>query len=75
MFFLGVLITLGAFWIVGIVKLFQKGRTTLGYLAMAGILIPIIAPVGFAGWWIKPVDEWDRPPADPATPGSQGSIL
>lgn len=69
------LIALFVAWVMGIAKLFKKGRRTLGYIALAGILIPLIGLVGYAGWWIKPIDEWDRPPPDRATPGSQGSIL
>ncbi len=57
MVFLGVLIVLFAAWVVGTVKLFQKGRRTLGFIALAGILVPIVALVGYAGWFVQPVDQ------------------
>jgi hypothetical protein len=43
-----------AVWIVGIVKLFQKRRRILGWIALAGLIIPFLAPIGFFGWFIKP---------------------
>ncbi len=55
--FLGILIVFVAAWVGGVVKLFQKGRRTLGFIAIAGILIPVVALVGFAGWFVQPVDE------------------
>ena len=57
MVFFVVLVALFAAWVVGVVKLFQKGWRTLGYISLAGIVIPIVAPVGYAGWFVKPVDE------------------
>ncbi len=55
--FFVVLVALFAAWVVGVVKLFQKGRRTLGFVAVAGVLIPIVALVGFAGWFVEPVDQ------------------
>ncbi len=43
-----------AAWIVGIVRLFQKRRRILGWVALAGVIIPFLAPIGFIGWFIKP---------------------
>lgn len=62
MFFFGVLVALVAAWAAGIVKLFRKGRRTLGFIALAGILIPILVVVGYAGWFVKPVDQWEQLP-------------
>ncbi len=41
-------------WIVGVVKLFQKHRRVLAWIALAGIAIPFILPIGFIGWFIRP---------------------
>jgi hypothetical protein len=43
-----------AVWIVGIVRLFQKHRRILAWIALAGLIIPFLAPIGFLGWFIKP---------------------
>lgn len=41
-------------WIMGVAKLFRKGHRTLGWVAIVGLLVPIIALVGYAGWFIQP---------------------
>ena len=57
MVFFVVLIALFAAWVVGVLKLFQKGWRTLGFIALAGIFIlPIIGVVGYAGWFVEPAD-------------------
>lgn len=40
-------------WIIGVVKLFQKGYPSLGWVAVVGIIVPVIALVGFAGWFVR----------------------
>jgi hypothetical protein len=40
-------------WIMGVVKLFQKNQQVLGWVAIAGIIVPIIALVGYAGWFVS----------------------
>ncbi len=39
-------------WVMGVMKLFQKNHTTLGWVAIVGIIIPIVALVGYAGWFV-----------------------
>ncbi len=56
MVFFVVLVVLFAAWVAGVVQLFQKGRRTLGFISLAGIVIPIVMVVGYAGWFVKPVD-------------------
>lgn len=41
-------------WIMGVVKLFQKNHQVLGWIVIVGIIFPIIALVGYAGWFISP---------------------
>ena len=57
MVFFMVLVALFAAWVAGVVKLFRKGRRTLAIIALAGIVIPIVALVGYAGWFVEPVDQ------------------
>jgi hypothetical protein len=40
-------------WVLGVVKLFQKNHATLGWVAIVGIIIPIVALVGYAGWFVE----------------------
>jgi len=56
MFFLGVLIALIAAWGAGVVMLFRKGWRVLGIIALAGAFVPLVLLVGFAGWFVDPVD-------------------
>ncbi|MGB5169413.1 MAG: hypothetical protein WBN35_05935 [Acidimicrobiia bacterium] len=46
---IGLLVT----WVLGVMKLFQKNYTTLGWVAIVGIIVPIIALVGYAGWFVE----------------------
>jgi hypothetical protein len=46
---IGLLVT----WVLGVRKLFQKNYTTLGWVAIVGIIVPIIALVGYAGWFVE----------------------
>jgi cytochrome bd-type quinol oxidase subunit 1 len=39
-------------WVMGVLKLFQKDHRTLGWVAIVGIIIPILALVGYAGWFV-----------------------
>ncbi|MFV1990809.1 MAG: hypothetical protein ACC652_08740 [Acidimicrobiales bacterium] len=43
-----------AAWVIGIVRLFQKHRKILAWIALSGIIIPFVAPIGFIGWFIRP---------------------
>ncbi len=54
--FFVVLVALLAAWVAGVVQLFQKGRRILGFISLAGIVIPIVMIVGYVGWFVKPVD-------------------
>jgi len=47
------LVALLVLWVMGIVKLFQKNQTTLAWIALAGIVIPLVGLVGFAGWFVE----------------------
>lgn len=51
-----------AVWIVGVVRLFQKRRLILGLLALGGIIVPFILPVGLVGWVIPPNRNVHREP-------------
>ncbi|MCJ7779519.1 MAG: hypothetical protein MUQ27_01710 [Acidimicrobiia bacterium] len=53
LFIVAVSVGLLVLWIMGVVKLFQKGHTSLGWVAVVGIIIPVIALVGFAGWFVQ----------------------
>jgi hypothetical protein len=53
-----------AAWIVGIVRLFQKRRRILGWIALAGLIIPFLAPIGFFGWFIKPNPQVSMKPSN-----------
>ena len=46
---IGLLVT----WVLGVMKLFQKNYITLGWVAIVGIIVPIIALVGYAGWFVE----------------------
>ncbi len=48
-----IIIGLVVIWIMGVMKLFQKDHRTLGWVAIVGIIIPIIALVGYAGWFVE----------------------
>ncbi len=39
-------------WVLGVVKLFQKRHTTLAWVAIVGIIVPFVALVGYAGWFV-----------------------
>lgn len=47
-----VIVGLLIFWAMGVIKLFQKDRTVLAWIAVAGIIFPPIGLVGFAGWFV-----------------------
>jgi hypothetical protein len=53
-----------ASWIVGVVRLFQKRRHILGWIALAGLVIPFLAPIGFAGFFVKPNPQVSMRPSD-----------
>ena len=57
MVFFAVVVALFVAWVVGVVKLFEKGWRTLAFISLAGFVIPIVIVVGYAGWFVKPVDE------------------
>jgi cytochrome bd-type quinol oxidase subunit 1 len=41
-------------WIMGVVKLFHKNQRVLAWIAIVGIIVPIVALVGYAGWFVDP---------------------
>jgi hypothetical protein len=51
-----VLLGFAVLWVMGVVRLFQKGYSGLGWVAIVGIIIPVIALVGFAGWFVQDRD-------------------
>jgi hypothetical protein len=53
-----------AAWIVCIVRLFEKRHRILGWIALAGVIIPLLAPIGFLGWFIKPNPQVSMKPSD-----------
>lgn len=40
-------------WIMGVAKLFTKGHHVLGIVALVGIVFPVVALVGYAGWFVE----------------------
>ena len=40
-------------WLIGVIKLFQKNQTTLGWIAVAGIIVPFIGFVAYAGYFVE----------------------
>jgi len=50
---IAVVVGLFVLWIMGVMKLFQKGHTTLGWIAVVGIIVPFVGIVGFAGWFVQ----------------------
>jgi hypothetical protein len=36
------------------VKLFHKNQRVLAWIAIVGIIVPIVALVGYAGWFVDP---------------------
>ncbi len=54
-----VAVAIGLFvlWLMGVIKLFQKNQTVLGWIAVAGIIVPPIGLVGFSGWFVGPRTE------------------
>ncbi len=57
MFYFVIQVELFVAWVAGVVKLFEKGWRMLAFISLAGIVIPIVIVVGYAGWFVKPVDE------------------
>ncbi len=51
-------------WIVGVVRLFQKQRRILAWIALSGVIIPFLAPVALIGWYIKPNPQVAMKPPD-----------
>ncbi|MFV1971649.1 MAG: hypothetical protein ACC683_11690 [Acidimicrobiia bacterium] len=49
-FFIMVLLAIP--WVVGVGKLFEKGHSKLGRVALVGFVVPIIFPLGYAGWFV-----------------------
>lgn len=39
-------------WVMGVVKLLHKNQTVLGWIAIAGIIDPLVSLIGFAGWFV-----------------------
>ena len=56
---IGIGLALVVLWLIGVVKLFTKGHPTLGIVAIVGLLFPLVALVGYAGWFVE-----DRSTAD-----------
>jgi hypothetical protein len=46
-------------WVMGVAKLFAKGRDLMGAVAIVGLLLPPVALIGYAGWFVE-----DRSAAD-----------
>ncbi len=49
-----IIVGLLVLWIMGVVKLFQKNQRVLACIAIVGIIVPIVALVGYAGWFVDP---------------------
>jgi hypothetical protein len=45
------LLGLVVIWVWGVVKLFQKNHRTLGWVALAGLILPPLMLVGYARWF------------------------
>lgn len=39
-------------WILGVLRLFRKGYPGWAWVAIVGIIFPVVALVGFAGWFM-----------------------
>jgi hypothetical protein len=50
---IGTVIGLIALWAIGVIKLFQKNQTILAWIAIVGIIIPIVGLVGYSGWFVQ----------------------
>ena len=49
-----ILAVLLGIWLIGVIKLFQKQRRILAWIALSGLIIPFVAPIGFLGWFLRP---------------------